>query len=242
MNDLVRLLAEVIPLGLAAAITPTLLGLQLLVIGEATWLRRAIVVVVANALAFLLVMVIVTAGLAQLPDAGQGHSPGLDKLRFACGLILLVMSVYFLMPHRDMQAKAKSFVESRVARASSWLFFGLAFYMSISDFSSFLVLLPGLHDVTAARADQWVKAVALVVLFVLSPAPRTASHADVHPHLRLGDEQQPSPRRRDAGGHRRLLRPLGTDARRLTGACPAGPAANPLTGRRERPSLGTASS
>ena len=168
MNDLVRLLAEVIPLGLAAAITPTLLGLQLLVIGEATWLRRAIVVVVANALAFLLVMVIVTAGLAQLPDAGQGHSPGLDKLRFACGLILLVMSVYFLMPHRDMQAKAKSFVESRVARASSWLFFGLAFYMSISDFSSFLVLLPGLHDVTAARADQWVKAVALVVLFVLS--------------------------------------------------------------------------
>lgn len=168
MNDLVRLLAEVIPLGLAAAITPTLLGLQLLVIGETTWLRRAVVVVVANALAFVLVMGLVTAGLAQLPDAGQGHSAGLDKLRFACGLILLVMSVYFLMPHRDLQARAKSFVESRVARASSWLFFGLAFYMSISDFSSFLVLLPGLHDVTAAQADHWVKAVALLVLFVLS--------------------------------------------------------------------------
>jgi hypothetical protein len=168
MNELVRLLSEVIPLGLAAAITPTLLGLQLLVIGEATWLRRAIVVVVANALAFLLVMSIVTAGFAQLPDSGQGRSPGLDKLWFACGLILLVMSVYFLMPHRDLQAKAQEMVEVRVARASSWLFFGLAFYMSISDLSSFLVLLPGLYDVTAARADLWVKAIALAVLFLLS--------------------------------------------------------------------------
>jgi hypothetical protein len=168
MNDLLHLLTQVIPLGLAAAVTPTLIGLQLLVLAEPTWLRRALVVVIANALAFLLVMVIVTAGFAQLPDAGQGHGTDLDKLRFACGLILLVMSVYFLMPHRDLQAKAKVFVERKVAKASSWLFFGLAFYMSISDFSSFLVLLPGLHDVTSARTDLWVKGVALVVLFLLA--------------------------------------------------------------------------
>lgn len=168
MNELSHLLSQVIPLGLAAAVTPTLIGLQLLVVAEKTWLRRALVVVVANALAFLLVMGVVTAGFAQLPDAGQGHGPELDKLRFACGLILLVMSVYFLMPHRDLQAKAQAFVERKVARASSWLFFGLAFYMSISDFSSFLVLLPGLHDVTSAQSDLWVKAVALVVLLLLS--------------------------------------------------------------------------
>lgn len=168
MSDLLHLLAQVIPLGLAAAITPTLIGLQLLVVAEAVWLRRAIVVVVANALAFILVMGVVTAGFAQLPDAGKGHGAGLDGLRFACGLILLVMSVYFLLPHRDLQAKAKAIIENRVARASSWLFFGLAFYMSISDLSSFIVLLPGLHDVTASPANLAVKAIALAVLLALA--------------------------------------------------------------------------
>ena len=168
MNELLHLLEQVIPLGLAAAVTPTLIGLQLLVLAEPTWLRRALVVVIANALAFILVMVIVTAGFAQLPDAGEGHGSGLDKLRFGCGLILVVMSVYFLMPHRDLQAKAQVFVEHKVAKASSWLFFGLAFYMSISDFSSFLVLLPGLHDITSAKTMLWVQVVALMVLFLLA--------------------------------------------------------------------------
>jgi hypothetical protein len=189
MNELPHLLAQVIPLGLAAAVTPTLIGLQLLVVAEATWLRRALVVVAANALAFVLVMTIVTVGFAQLPDAGQGHGPGLDRLRFGCGLILLVMSVYFLMPHRDLQAKAQGFVERKVARASAWLFFGLAFYMSISDFSSFLVLLPGLHDVTTSQGDLWVKAIALAVLLLLS---LLATAGPLIVRLALGSRAEPT--------------------------------------------------
>ena len=168
MSESLRLLLDVIPLGLAAAITPTLIGLQLLVVAETPWLRRALVVLGANALAFVLIMVIVAAGFAQLPDAGQGHSAGLDKLRFGCALVLLVMSVYFLLPHRDLQVKAQEFVERKVAKASSWLFFGLAFYMGISDLSSFIVLLPGLHDVTSSDANLPTKAICLTILLLLA--------------------------------------------------------------------------
>lgn len=164
----VDLYLHVIPLGVAAAVTPTLIALQLLVVCAPRWLGRALGVLAANALAFGLVIALVSFGFAKLPDAGTGHHEGFDSLRFGCGLVLVVMSVYFLLPHRQLQERTQAAIERRVDHAHSWVFFGLAFYFSITDLSSFIVIAPGLRDVSVSTADLSAKIGALVVLLALS--------------------------------------------------------------------------
>jgi hypothetical protein len=64
---------EVIPLGIAAAITPGLIALQIIVVSGPKWGRRALAVFVANALAFVIVGALMLLGLAQIHDAGSGQ-------------------------------------------------------------------------------------------------------------------------------------------------------------------------
>lgn len=165
----VDLLVQVLPLAVAAMFTPTLLALQLLVVAESPWVRRAIAVAVANAVAFGLVIGIVLAGFAQLPDQGTGELGPLDRwLRVICGVVLLLMSVFFLWPHPQMSARAQASLERRAKDASVWVFFGLAFYFSITDLSSFLVLIPALHDVTVSRADLIAKVGVVSIILVIA--------------------------------------------------------------------------
>lgn len=165
----VDLLVQVLPLAIAAAFTPTLLALQLLVVAEEAWVRRAIAIVAANALAFGIVIAIVLAGFAQLPDQGTGVLGPIDRwIRGVCGILLVLMSGFFLWPHPQMSARAQASLERRATNASTWVFFGLAFYFSITDLSSFLVLIPALHDVTVSQADLVAKILVVTVILVVA--------------------------------------------------------------------------
>jgi hypothetical protein len=167
-----ELVIRVLPLAVAAAFTPTLLALQLLVVAGENWVRRSIAVAAANALAFALVIGIVLAGLARLPDQGTGHLGPIDRwIRGVCGVILLLSCVFFLWPHPELSRRARSSLERRAASASLWVFFGLACYFSITDLSSFIVLIPALHEVTVSTLAVELKA--LVVLVVLAVALST---------------------------------------------------------------------
>ena len=167
-----ELLMRVLPLAIAAAFTPTLLALQLLVVAGESWVRRSIAVAVANAVAFAIVITIVLAGLAQLPDQGTGHLGTIDRwIRGVCGALLLLACVFFLWPHPEMSRRAQASLERRAKNASIWVFFGLAFYFSITDLSSFIVLIPALHEVTVSTLAIEFKAV--VVLIVLAVALST---------------------------------------------------------------------
>ena len=167
----VELLIRVMPLAFAAAFTPTLLALQLLVICGERWVRRSIAVAAANAAAFSLVVLVLLAGLAQLPDQGTGHLGPIDRwIRGVCGGLLLISCVFFLWPHPELSRKARASLESRAARASTWVFFGLAFYFSITDLSSFIVLIPALHDVTVSRVAIELKAVVMVLVMAVALA------------------------------------------------------------------------
>jgi len=170
--ETLSLLASVVPLGVAAALTPTLFGLQLLVVSGGDWVRRSIAVFVANAAAFVLLGGLVVAGLARLPDQGTGDKGAIYLgLRLGCGLLLVIASVYFFWPHRDLSARVSASIQRRTAQASVWVFFGLAMYFSLTDFSSFLVLLPALHDITLASAELIDKVIALAVVLTLALSP-----------------------------------------------------------------------
>jgi len=155
-----ELLIHVLPLAVAAAFTPTLLALQLLVIVGDSWVRRSIVVAVANAIGFTIVVAVMLAGLAQLPDQGAGHVGPIDRwIPGVCGALLLIAGIFFLWPHPELSRKARVSRERRAGGASSWVFFVLAFYFSITDLSSFIVLVPAMHEVTVSTIAIELKAV-----------------------------------------------------------------------------------
>ncbi len=193
LNDEVfTLLALVVPLGIAAAITPTLIAMQLLVVAGGThWQRRSLAVIAANAIAFGIVIALVTFGFAQLPDAGTGGGGTLDAvIRIAAGGVLALASIWFFVPHPEMAERVRTSLEARMSHASIWVFFALAFYFSITDLSSYLVLLPALHDITASSIAVGEKAVVLaVVLFlalqatILPPLVRLVAGERVVPSL-----------------------------------------------------------
>jgi hypothetical protein len=170
--ETLTLLAHVVPLGIAAAFTPTLIALQLLVVSGDRWVRRSLAVAVANAVAFSIVIGLVLAGFAKLPDAGSGSPSALDAwLRMGCGVALLAVGAYAIWPHPLLSAKMQESMERRTRHASAWVFFGLAFYFSITDFSTFVVLLPALHEVTMSSADLFARSAAVAVVVTLSLTP-----------------------------------------------------------------------
>jgi hypothetical protein len=160
------LLLAIAPLGLAAAVTPTLFALQVLVVSGADWWRRATAVAAGAGLVFIAVFALVLAGFSQLPDAGSGrHSQWEDIIALACGAVLVPLGAWMLRPHPHADAAMERKVSGYADHANPWVFFGVAAYMSVTDFSSLLVLVPALHDVTSSAVAVVGKA--LAVLFLL---------------------------------------------------------------------------
>jgi hypothetical protein len=160
---------EVIPLGIAAAITPGLIALQIIVVSGPKWGRRALAVFVANALAFAIVGALLLLGLAQLPDAGTGrHDLAYPTIRLIAAAILFLTAVFFVIPHPRLLAKSQAALKGVEGKAKPWEFAVLAFYFSITDVSSFAVMAPALHDVTVSSADLIVRVFFVALFFVLA--------------------------------------------------------------------------
>jgi hypothetical protein len=160
---------EVIPLGIAAAITPGLIALQIIVVSGPRWGVRAAAVFVANALAFSIVAALLLLGLAQLPDAGTGQgSHSYPVIRIIAAVILFLIAIFFLIPHPQLLAKSKGMLQGVEGRAKPWEFAALAFYFSITDLSSFAVMAPAMHDITVSSADLIIQAVFVAIFFVFA--------------------------------------------------------------------------
>ncbi|MBK6764394.1 MAG: GAP family protein [Micrococcales bacterium] len=161
-----ELLTSVLPLGLAAAVTPTLFALQVLVVSGPHWQTRARSVVVGAGAVFLVVFALVLGGLSQLPGAGTGTKPRWEYvIELGCGLILMLAAIWMLRPHPEADARLEKKVEGYADHASPWMFAGLAAYMSVTDFSTLVILLPALHDVTNSAVPVAGKALVVALLY-----------------------------------------------------------------------------
>lgn len=162
-----ELLRAVLPLALGAAITPTLFALQVLVVSGPRWQARATAVVLGTAMVFAVVTAAVLGSLSQLPDAGTGGPSRYEYIaQTVCGALLLGMAVWMLRPHPSADDRMERKVQGYAAHASPTVFAGLAAYMSITDFSSLVLLVPALHDVTRSAVPVFEKA--LVVAFLMA--------------------------------------------------------------------------
>jgi hypothetical protein len=158
-------------LGVAAAFTPSLFALQILVCGGDPWKRRALAVGIGGGAAFVIVGGLMFVGFAQLPTLPGGGGDVDAVLRLLGGAILVAAAVLLFRPHPGLEHRVESDIEGYVARASTWLFLGIAFALSIKDLSSFVVLAPALHDIAVADTDVIIKAVLLVELYALALSP-----------------------------------------------------------------------
>jgi hypothetical protein len=166
------LLWTVAPLALASAITPTLFALQVLVVSGPSPRTQGRAVILGAGGVFVLLFALVLGGLSQLPDAGTGQTSTAEYvIEGVCGLVLVAVAIWLLRPHPRADARMEEKVKGYAAHASPWMFVGLAAYMTATDFSSFLVLIPALHDVTSSSVAMLEKAVVvgLLLLFAMLP-------------------------------------------------------------------------
>lgn len=167
-----QLLVAVAPLGVAAAITPTLFALQVLVVSGPRWRVRATAVALAAALVFAVVFGLVLAGLSQLPDAGTGRHGRIEYVvSLLVGAVLVPLGIWMLRPHARTDAAMERKVEGYAEHANPWVFFGIAAYMGATDFSSLLVMVPALHLVTGSSVAVAGKAFVVLFLFLCIMLP-----------------------------------------------------------------------
>ena len=165
------LLGQTVVLGLAAAFTPMLLALQVVIVSGDPWRRRAFAVAAGGGLAFVLVGALLLLGFAQLPTPAVGDDPTGAWLRIVAGLALVGFAVVLFRPHPELSKRVESDIRGYVARASTWVFFGVAFALSIKDVSSFIVLAPALHDIAVADVSAPMQVLLVVVLYGLALSP-----------------------------------------------------------------------
>jgi hypothetical protein len=165
------LVGQTILLGIAAAFTPSLLALQILVCSGDPWRRRAAAVAVGGSSAFILVGGLLYFGFAQLPTSSGAPSTVAIALRLAAAVVLLGVGIVLLLPHPGLQQRTEHDVQGYVARASTWVFFWVAFALSIKDVSSFVVLAPALHDIAVSDVNAVAQMALLVLLFALALSP-----------------------------------------------------------------------
>ena len=165
------LLGQTVVLGIAAAFTPMLLALQVLIVSGDPWRRRALAVALGGGVAFGLVGALLLLGFARLPTVSGDDDPTGGWLRVAAALVLAVFAVALFRPHPALEQHVESDIRGYVRRASSWVFFGVAFALSVKDLSSFVVLAPALHDIAVADLSVVVQGTLVLVLYAFALAP-----------------------------------------------------------------------
>jgi hypothetical protein len=167
----VETLLYVIPLGIGAAFTPSLLALSILVSGQDQWRKRAAALAAGSILAFGLFGVLIIFGFRKLPLPEVDGSDWFGALvRLLAAAVLAVSAIYLFIPHPALQKRVESRIQSYVQNSSLVMMFAIAFLLSIKDVSSFVMLVPALHDI--AVCPNFIEAgVALVVLYTLALSP-----------------------------------------------------------------------
>jgi len=168
----IELIWRIAPLGIGAALTPSLLCLQILMSSNTPWKARSLAVFAGAASAFAIACTALLMGAASLPVPRSGGTDPLGgALWLSAGIVLVAISVYLFLPHPELRAKAEKSLTHHIGKAKTVTFFALAFALSIKDVSSFALLLPAIHDISTAGLDLFWQLIAVAVLYFLALSP-----------------------------------------------------------------------
>ena len=165
------LLGDVLPLAFGAAVSPTLLGMQLLVLtGRRSPLARAWAVVVGCA--FVLGVFGVLAGTVLQGGGHHRASVTSGVIKLAAAGLLAFLGVRQILRRPTAGEKHKDATGSRFANAATPSYVWIGALAMLVNFSTLILFIPAVHDVTRSRVpfpDQ-VVAFAALALITLLPA------------------------------------------------------------------------
>lgn len=168
---MLELLVRVIPLGIGAALTPSLLGLQLLTTSGNPWRARSIAVAAGAAVAFGIACGALVFGFAQLPNRPEQANAVAGLVRLLAAAALAIVAVVLFRPHPRLQEEMDRSLTDHAAHAKTPVFFTLAFMLSIKDVSSFVLLVPATHEIAASGEPRVVEFGVLLVVYALALSP-----------------------------------------------------------------------
>ena len=170
------LLAIVIPLALGAAVSPTLFALEILVLsGRRHPVARAWALA-SGAAAILIAFSVLGLTLLQGLHTGRHHrSPTDASIDLAAGTLLALLAAR-TMRRRETAAEAHNGrMQSRLAETQTIFFVGVGSLGMLVNFSTLLLFLPALHEIShssvslAGKAAAWLILLGITLLPVLIP-------------------------------------------------------------------------
>lgn len=168
---MLELIWRIAPLGIGAALTPSLLCLQILMASNSPWKARSLAVFAGAASAFAIACTALLLGFTSLPKPHGGSDPIGGALWLGVGIILAGISIYLFVPHPELRVKVEQSLTLRMGKAKTLTFFALAFALSIKDVSSFALLIPAIHDISSAGIEPFWQLIAVGVLYFLALSP-----------------------------------------------------------------------
>jgi hypothetical protein len=167
-----NLLAVVLPLALGAAISPTLLALQLLVLsGGGHKLARAWALAGGAALVLAAFSLLCVTALSRLRPHHGHKSPTDAAVLILSGVLLGALAVRSRIRTPTVGEKHTPRIGERLTSASSIWFLGVGAVGMVVNFSTLLLVLPAVHEITHSGAAPSDKVTAFVVLYVIVLLP-----------------------------------------------------------------------
>ena len=170
------LLTKTVPLALGAAISPTVLAVGLLILSGT---RRPVARGATFTAGVLAVLAGLTAvGLTLTHHAISGpakHDPITRAIDGTLGAVLLLLAVATVLRAvtTDRESAAPPPPADPEQHASLAAAFLLGAAMMMSNFSTILLYLPAMREISASRVDTADKAVVVVVVFVITSLAAT---------------------------------------------------------------------
>jgi hypothetical protein len=168
------LLVAVLPLALGAAVSPTLLALQLLVLsgGSSHRLARAWALTVGAALVLGAFSLLCATALQRVRPHHADHKSATDAaVLLASGALLGLLAVRSLIRRPTAGEKQPSRIAARMETAPTVWFIGVGALGMVLNFSTLLLVLPAVRVIVHSTAGTGVQVAAFAVLYVVVLLP-----------------------------------------------------------------------
>ncbi len=184
------LVVSVLPLAIGAAVSPTLLALQLLVLTGSTHpVSRAWALAGGAAVVLAVFSLLGVTVLNRLhPSEPHRHSVHGAVIMFLCGGLLAVLAVRSVLKRPTPAEQHKTRTAGRLQNAPTGWFLGVGAIGMVVNFSTLVLFLPALHEITRSSVGITGRVMVFVLLYLITLVPVLVPVGLV---TVLGDRAQP---------------------------------------------------